>query len=41
MHVAIKLIDVSDCPDHVEVRWFHQRATCSKCGDKRVDVRPN
>src|SRR5215472_12378687 len=35
------LIDVSDCPDHVEVRWFQQRAKCSKCGGKRVDVRPN
>src|SRR6516162_6569880 len=35
------LIDVSDCPDHVEVRWFQQRAKCAKCGGKRVDVRPN
>ena len=35
------LIDVSDCTDDVEVRWFQQRAKCSKCGDRRVDVRPN
>ena len=35
------LIDVSDCPDHLEVRWFQQRAKCAKCGGKRVDVRPN
>jgi hypothetical protein len=37
------LIDVSDCPDHVEVRWFQQRAKCAKCGRHGywVDVRPN
>jgi hypothetical protein len=35
------LIDMSDCPDTLEVRWFQQRAKCSKCGGKRVDVRPN
>ena len=39
MHQA--LIDVSDCPDHVEVCWFQQRAKCGKCGERRVDVRPN
>ncbi len=35
------LIDVSDCPDQLEVRWFQQRAKCGKCGDRRVDVLPN
>jgi hypothetical protein len=35
------LIDVSDCPDQVEVLWFQQRAKCGKCGDRRVDVGPN
>jgi hypothetical protein len=35
------LIDVSDCPDDVEVRWFQQRGKCSKCGGRQVDVRPN
>ena len=35
------LIDVSDCPDDLEVRWFQQRAKCGKCGERRVDVRPN
>ena len=36
------LIDVSDCPDEVEVGLLQQRAKCAKCaGGKRVDVRPN
>ena len=35
------LIDVSDCPDHLEVRWFQQRAKCAKWGGRNVDVRPN
>jgi hypothetical protein len=26
------LIDVSDCPDSLEVRWFQQRAKCSGGG---------
>jgi transposase len=25
------LIDVSSCPDEVEVPWFRQRAKCGKC----------
>jgi hypothetical protein len=35
------LIDVSDCPDDVEITRFQRRAKCSKCGGRRVDVRPN
>jgi hypothetical protein len=35
------LIDVSDCPDHLKIRWFQQRAKCAKCGGRNVDVRPN
>jgi hypothetical protein len=35
------LIDASDCPDSLDIRWFQQRAKCGKCGDRRVDVRPN
>jgi hypothetical protein len=37
------LIDVSDCPNDVEVRWFQHRAKCAKCGrsGRWVDVRPN
>jgi hypothetical protein len=33
------LIDVSGYPDDVETPSW--RAKCSKCGGKRVDVRPN
>jgi hypothetical protein len=33
------LIDVSGYPDDVEIP--SRRAKCSKCGGKRVDVRPN
>jgi hypothetical protein len=33
------LIDVSGYPDDVEIPSW--RAKCNKCGDKRVDVRPN
>jgi hypothetical protein len=32
------LIDVSDCPDDVEITWFQRRANCSKCGGKRVEA---
>src|SRR5262245_43027493 len=35
------LIDVSDCPDDRVARWFQQRAKCSKCGNRRIDARPN
>jgi hypothetical protein len=35
------LIDVSDCPDQLEIRWFQPRAKCAKCGCRNVDVRPN
>jgi hypothetical protein len=35
------LIDVSDCPDEVEITRFQRRAQCSKCGGRDVDVRPN
>jgi hypothetical protein len=28
------LIDVSDCPDDVEITWFQRRAKCSKCDGK-------
>jgi hypothetical protein len=38
-HSAV--IDVSRYPDDVEVPSFGRRAKCSKCGGKRVDVRPN
>jgi hypothetical protein len=39
VHSAV--IDVSDCPDDLEITWFQRRAKCAKCGGKRVDVRPN
>ena len=35
------LIDVSGYPDVIEVPSLGRRAKCSKCGSKRVDVRPN
>jgi hypothetical protein len=35
------LIDVSSYPADTEVPSFGRRAVCSKCGGKRVDVRPN
>ena len=35
------LINVSSYPDDIEVPSFGRRAKCSKCGGKRVDVRPN
>jgi hypothetical protein len=35
------LIDVSSCPAETEVPPFQRRAKCGKCGDKRVDLRPN
>jgi hypothetical protein len=35
------LIDVSSYPADRPVPWFGPRAKCSKCGGKRVDVRPN
>jgi hypothetical protein len=28
-------------PDEIEVRSFGLRMKCSKCGGRRVDVRPN
>jgi hypothetical protein len=33
--------DRSSYPDEVEVPSFGRRAKCSKCGGRRVDVRPN
>jgi hypothetical protein len=38
-HQAV--IDVSAYGDDVEVPSFARRAKCSKCGGRRVDVRPN
>jgi hypothetical protein len=35
------VIDVSGYPDVIEVPEFGKRAKCSKCGGRRVDVRPN
>jgi hypothetical protein len=35
------LIDVSSYPPETPVPWFGRRAKCSKCGGKRVDMRPN
>jgi hypothetical protein len=35
------LIDAAGYPDVIEVHSLGKRATCSKCGGKRVDVRPN
>jgi hypothetical protein len=31
----------ADYPDEVEVPSFGLRMKCSKCGGRRVDVRPN
>jgi hypothetical protein len=38
-HIA--LIDVSYFPADTPVQYFARKAKCSKCGGKRVDVRPN
>jgi hypothetical protein len=35
------VINVDDWPHEVEVPSFGLRTKCSKCGGKRVDVRPN
>ena len=35
------LIDVASYPADTEVPSFQRRAKCSKCGGRRVDVRPN
>jgi hypothetical protein len=35
------LIDVSSYPGDTPVSWFKARLKCSKCGGRRVDVRPN
>jgi hypothetical protein len=38
-HQAV--INIDDYPDEIEVPSFGLRMKCSKCGGKRVDVRPN
>jgi hypothetical protein len=35
------VIDVLKYPDDIEVPSFGLRTKCSKCGGRRVDVRPN
>jgi hypothetical protein len=35
------IFGVDDYPDEIEVPSFAPRMTCSKCGGKRVEVRPN
>jgi hypothetical protein len=35
------VINVDDYPGEVEVPSFGRRMKCSKCGGRRVDVRPN
>ncbi len=35
------VINVDDHPHEVEVPSFGARLKCSKCGGRRVDVRPN
>ena len=35
------VINVDDYPHEVEVPSFGSRLKCSKCGGRRVDVRPN
>jgi hypothetical protein len=35
------LLDVSSYPGDTEVPSFRRRITCSKCGGRNVDVRPN
>jgi hypothetical protein len=35
------VVNVDDYPHEVEVPSFGSRMKCSKCGGKRVDVRPN
>ena len=35
------VVNVDDWPHEVEVPSFGLRMKCSKCGGKRVDVRPN
>ena len=34
-------VNVDGQPDHLSVKSFEQRMTCSKCGSRRVDVRPS
>ena len=35
------VISADQYPDDVEVLYFALRMKCSKCGGRRVDVRPN
>jgi hypothetical protein len=35
------VINVDDCPAEIEVPSFGRCMKCSKCGGRRVDVRPN
>lgn len=35
------VISADEYPDEIEVPSFALRMKCSKCGGKRVDVRPN
>ena len=39
LHRAV--ISADDYPDDIEVPSFARRLKCSKCGGRRVDVRPN
>ncbi len=35
------IFSADEYPDDTKLSWFRSRMVCSKCGGKRIDVRPN